>query len=226
MQGKNMNKTALQHAIEWRLEKKAELRGKDYGAAALSGLGFPFSTVAGLTMPIEGRGRMMSGLIDTGAAAGGAILGSLPGYALGNPDLFVGGAVGGGVSGDLLVRHLLQKKLSKKAELTNVLTDKLVGVWQGLSDDQKMAIIGGGAGAVGGGAYGALTGGPERKDKIKKALLFGGAGAAAGAGAGYFGNQAVNAINPGTSSGAVTKTGPEGYSDLYAATMDRALKGK
>jgi hypothetical protein len=106
-------------------------------------------------------------------------------------------------------------------------------LWSQLTDDQKMAVIGGGVGAVGGGTYGALTG-DDRKEKIKRALMFGGAGAAVGAGAGYFGNQAVNAINPGTSSGPIGKgdvppipigKAPPGYTPRFRPDLQPQFDG-
>jgi hypothetical protein len=91
----------------------------------------------------------------------------------------------------------LNWRMKKEAALSSI-TEDVGTLWNQLSEDQKMALIGGGVGAIGGGAYGALTGGEDRKDKIKKALLYGGLGAGVGAGAGYFGNQLVNHINPDT----------------------------
>lgn len=114
-----------------------------------------------------------------------------------------------------------EPSIPKKAELDNPLTDKIKAVWSGLSADQKMAIIGGLAGGAAGGTYGAITGGPERKNKINKALGMGLLGAGVGAGAGYLGNKAVNAINPGT--GASTPSQEDTIKAFHDTTRDRAF---
>lgn len=97
----------------------------------------------------------------------------------------------------------LNWRLEKQANLEKI--------WDSLTEDQKAAILGGGIGAAGGGLYGALTGGEH---KLKKGLIGAGVGGVVGAGAGYFGNQLVNKINPGTTTKATITRTPQWIKDL------------
>jgi hypothetical protein len=86
-----------------------------------------------------------------------------------------------------MTKEEYQKKASAVEKLTSAAGIK--DLWNGLTEEQRNAIIGGGIGTAAGAGLGALS---SDENRGRNALIGAAAGGAAGAGAGYYGTQYAN----------------------------------